>query len=92
MERWYYQYCIAYYDDCHGSEHISEGLICADSFHEAFDRLCDWYGEQDINEVIYLAPVTEWLDKETLDNMSWKSQDYTDLNCCGIQVFAQRKN
>lgn len=45
-----YYYKIEYYDDYDEKNRITTGIVPAETLIQAIEKICNWYGEKNINE------------------------------------------
>ncbi len=58
-EIWYYQYKIEVWDDIDEKLETVNGIVPGKSFADVTKRLENYYGEETINRIFNLTPVTE---------------------------------
>ena len=56
---WYYQYCVTFWNDDEGQMCTRSGVLCADSFKDAAEKLSKYYGEDQIQDITRLYPFLE---------------------------------
>ena len=75
----FYQYYVMYNFD---GLRANEGIVYASNFVEAVRKLNEEYK---LEEICYLAPIGEYLDRDVLNDIPWRTDNVNDdCNSCKI--------
>lgn len=87
-DKWFYQYYLKWYVEWDDQCKEEEGIIYAESFSDAMAQLENMYGDKAIEEIFYLAPLEEWLDRDVIEKIKWRAPAKTEEDCdaCKLQV------
>lgn len=71
---WVFQYAITWYDTEIDSSHFSEGLVLAENFVDAIERLEDYYGKEELISIEYLEALdmNEVMPRSDIAGVKWK--------------------